>query len=381
MAQENPVARRTTQVTSNVVAAAQPTAPTVAPKQVEASPTPDTQQQHTPQPVTQGGTAVPGSGNATVPSTPSTSTGRPATPTPPNQGVRPTGSIPQRQGTAPISAGPSIQKPSFVIRTAKTSYKYLNLLVYGDFGVGKTRLAASAQDIPEMQDAIFLDIESGGRTIQDREDIDAVTITAFSQFARVYEFLRMHCQARDANDVEKMKKLESFFKTIDPNNPFVVDKPKRYHTVIVDSLTEVQKYCMYQLLGVTVGQFALDMEPENPQYAEWNKSTEMIRLLVRSFRNLDMNTIFVCSRLEDQDEKKRFFHAPALPGKLSNEVQGFFDAVGYYISGAATEGGAIQRRLYLSPGSTYKAKNRFAGWDGTYLQDPTMADIFRLSKM
>lgn len=383
MAQENSVANRGNSLDApNNAGAPQPNVSNVTTTKAEASPTPTSQQASTPQPVTQGGPPVAGNTQAARPATTPTSANRPATPAPPAQGVRPAAAA--RPGVvvgAPQSAGPAIARPSFIIRTAKTSYKYLNLLIYGDFGVGKTQLAASSQDVPEMQDVLFIDIESGGRTIEDREDIDVVGIDHFSQFARVYEFLRMHCQARDANDIEKMRKLESFFKTTDPNNPYVVDTPKRYNTVIVDSLTEVQKYCMYQLLGVRVGEFALDMEPENPQYAEWNKSTEMIRLLVRSFRNLNMNTIFVCSRIEDQDERKRFFYAPALPGKLSNEVQGFFDAVGYYISGAATEGGQIQRRLYLTPGQTFKAKNRFSKFNGTHLDNPTMSDIFKLSQL
>ena len=239
MAQENPVANdinTTTQTTT----AAQPIAPTVAAS---------TQQQPTPRPVTQGGT--PTRVVATAPGVRS-----PAAQAAP----------PRATGSVPVSPGPVIQRPSFVIKSAKASYQYLNLLIYGDFGVGKTSLAASAQDVLTMQDTIFIDVESGGRVIDDREDIDTVGINAFQQFARVYEFLRMHCKARDANDIDQMIKLESYFKTRDPKQPYIVTEPKRYKTVIVDSLTEVQKYCMYQLLGVKVGEFALDMEPENPQY-------------------------------------------------------------------------------------------------------------------
>lgn len=281
---------------------------------------------------------------------------------------------------ARVAAVPVVTLPKaspFIVSSAQSSgYEYLNLLVYGDFGVGKTQLAASAQDVAEMRNVLFIDVESGGRTIEGRADIDVVRVEEFSQFARVAEYLRAHCVARDAKDQVKLKKLETTVRGVELPGP-----AKEYHTVVVDSLTEVQKYCMYQLLGVKVGECALDVGPESPQYAEWNKSTEMIRLLVRTFRNLRMHTIFVCSRSEDQDERKQYFYTPALPGKLSNEVQGFFDAVGYYVSGVATEGTTIQRRIFLSPGRNFKAKNRFAKWQGTYVDNPTMSDLYKIANL
>lgn len=269
--------------------------------------------------------------------------------------------------------------PAFKIVSAKQRKRYLNALIYGDYGVGKTTLSATAAEVPEMQRAIFVSAEAGDESIKDF-DLDIVDISNFAQFARVHEFLRLHCRLRDAwveaKDEEsllKLKKLEAMFTGADVED---INEPNIYKTVIVDSLTEVQKYCMYQLLGIQVGSFALDMEPETPQWAEWGKSAEMIRLLVRSFRDLPMNTIFVCARAEDQDHAKRYHYKPLLPGKLANEVQAFFDVVGYLIA-APTEGGDMHRRLWLEPGQTFQAKNRFRNFDGRYLDNPSMADLVK----
>lgn len=265
--------------------------------------------------------------------------------------------------------------PTFTIRKSKQRERFINLLVYGDFGVGKTTLAASAVDVPSMRDVLLANVESGDMSIEDY-DFDAVDIHSYKQFARLHEFLRIHCKARDANDVEALRKLEARFKGMSPEE---IEQPARYRTVIIDSLTEVQKLAMYQLLGITVGEHPLDVEPESPQFKEWGASAEMIRLLVRSFRDLPMHVIFVCSQIVDTDDKKKRFLTPALPGKLANEVQGFLDAVGYYVA-APSESGEIRRRLYLQPGKTFQAKNRFRRFTANYIDEPTMQKIYSAHK-
>lgn len=275
-----------------------------------------------------------------------------------------------------------IAAPAFRIRTAKPKVRYSNTLIYGEYGSGKTTLAASADDVPDMRDVLFISVEAGDKSIENRPNIDVVDIHTYAQFARVFEFLVKHCEARDSNNIDVLRKLEQQFKAYQDENGVwqlpEIEKPKQYKTVIIDTLTEVQKYCMYQLLGINVGTFALDMEPDNPQFAEWGRSAEMIRLLIRSFRDLPMHTIMVAARLEEQDERKRFHYKPALPGKLANEVQGFFDTVGLLVSAPAAEGGKTMRRLYLEPGQTFQAKNRFVNFSGQYIDNPTMAQLYAL---
>jgi len=121
------------------------------------------------------------------------------------------------------------------------------------------------------------------------------------------------------------------------------------------------------------------MEPENPQFKEWGQSQEMMRLLIRSFRDLDMNVIFVCAGQEQEDERKRRLFLPALPGKLASAFTGFLDFVGFLVA-APPEGGEVKRRLYLSPGQSYKAKNRFRNFTDQYIDNPTMALIWNANK-
>ncbi len=233
-----------------------------------------------------------------------------------------------------------------------------------------------------MRDVIVLDAESGDTSLEDRPGLTTVRITNYRQFARVHEFLRLHCRYRDADDIEKMCELEEKFRNagIDEDDPeyYVVDESnyKIFNTVVIDTLTEVQKYCMYQLLGVTVGDYALDMEPTSPEWDEWGKSAEMIRLLVRSFRDLPMHVIFVASEAE-KEVGKMTLRRPNLPGKLASEVQGFVDFVGY-LTVTPGEGDKIIRRLYLRPGRTFQAKIRLPGNTTQYLGDPDIKSLLSL---
>lgn len=274
-----------------------------------------------------------------------------------------------------------VAKPAFRIQSAKARKRYMNGMFYGDYGTGKSTLAATASEVPEMKHVLFVNAEAGDESIK-HMDLDLIDVSNFGQFARVHEFLRLHCKLRDQwlndKDEEAKKKLLYYEMTLKGLEEGEVTEPTLYHTVIIDSLTEVQKYCMYQLLGIQVGQYALDLAPESPQWDEWGKSAEMMRLLVRTFRDLPIHVFMVCGRGQEQDHQKRFHYYPLLPGKLANEIQGFFDVVGYLVA-EPTEGGGMHRRLWLEPGQTFKAKNRFRDFKDRYIDDPTIADLARLT--
>lgn len=251
--------------------------------------------------------------------------------------------------------------------------RYLNVLVFGEYGIGKTHFAATADDVPQMRDVLYIDAESGDLTLQNRPKLDIIPINKFSQLARIYEFLKIHCAARDADDKEKLKELD--MKTYGMERT-----PPRYKTVIIDSLSEVFRYAMYGITGVQLGKQALDVEPDQPGYAEWGKVTEQIRLLVRSFRDLPMHVIFVCSEKSADDKNKRASIQLNLPKALAGEVPGFLDIVGYLSVqsvGGDKNNPITERRLVLQPGGVQLAKCRFNIKKG-YIEEPTLGKLYSL---
>lgn len=274
--------------------------------------------------------------------------------------------------------------PPFKISPKRSaSLRWLKMLVYGTYGVGKSTLVGSSVDVASMRDVLLVDAESGDLVLQDNprikapDEIEHVRVTNFVQVARVQEFLRSHCVRRDNNDVNGMRQVEAYLKGVSIEE---IKEPRRFKTVIIDSLSEVESMCMSGLLGMKEGEIltgaAADIDV--PQWDEYRKNNIMLQTLVRAFRDLPMNILLVCSQQYSQDELKRMHYAPQLTGKLAAQVQGFVDVVGVLRSGTPDESGVAPRRLYVQPFERFDAKNRRAVFKGSHITDPVMGSIMKV---
>lgn len=281
----------------------------------------------------------------------------------------------------------------------------INMMIYGPYGHGKTTFAASAEDVESAQDVLFINADSGTMSLTNRRNLDTIDINTYKQYARVYEYLVRHCHYRDQNpmDVESMLREEIELKSwvvpleeqVEPKEEGrtwfyeqrlrsgrSIDEPYVYRTVMIDSLSEIHKYLVYQFTGVEIGKTKLDEDVERME--EWQVAQEMFRTGIRSFRDLRMNVIFVCAeQLMEPDRKKGRRHSMSLPklaGQAAADVAGFIDIVGY-LERTIDEGGAI-RRLYLGAGyEGWISKHRFENLpDLEYLENPTFASLLLLAQ-
>lgn len=264
--------------------------------------------------------------------------------------------------------------------------RWIKLLVYARHGIGKTTLAGSAADVPEMTDVLFIDAERGDMSLEDNprikniQGISHVNATSHMQVARIQEFLKAHCVQRDnptPENIDKMRKNEAWLRGIDPKD---IPEPKKFKTAVVDSLTEVDTYCMYGLMGVNQDQIITGKAEEIAvaQWGEFRKNNMMMQMLIRAFRDLPMHVIFTCQQVYNQDEMKRFHYGPALTGQLARQAQGMVDIVGSLRAAEAPdETGKQPRRLYVQPMDRYDAKNRRASYKEAFFDDPTMGSIMR----
>lgn len=273
----------------------------------------------------------------------------------------------------------AVRIPPFVIEPLALKKHYIKGLFYGPYGIGKTLLAGTSNMVPSMKDVIFASAEAGDLTLQgdpNFADIDIVRIANFRQLGRFHEYLKLHCQLREDNDVERLRKYEAQLKQVDIDT---IKEPKRYRTVVVDSLSEIESYYMYQLLGIT-GDTKLDDDMLSPEWAEYKRNFQAIQLTVRRFRDLPMHLIMTCTSVYAQDQMKQMTFHPNLTGKLSKAVQGFMDVVGYMTMAKGDEGADV-RRLYVQPiaieAYRFDAKNRFTTFKGTHFDNPTMESILQ----
>ena len=266
--------------------------------------------------------------------------------------------------------------PAVRLKTVQRRERYLKLLIYGNYGVGKTTLACTAAEVPSMQDVLLINAEAGDLSVTNM-DIDEITVQDFRTLGRINEYLKQHCKARDDDDTDRLKQLEATVRECTPED---IDVPRRYNTVILDSLTELEAYCFNQLLGIT-DTTRLDDETQSAEWSEYKKNHTMMQRVVRAFRDLPMHVIFTASEQFNQDESKRYKFSPDLTGKLSKKIQGFMDMVGYLAVGK--EGEKTIRRLYVSPspGGKYDAKHRYQAFKDEFFTNPTIKNILVETKL
>lgn len=220
----------------------------------------------------------------------------------------------------------------------------VKMLVYGDPGVGKTVFSCSGDR------TIFIDVEGGSLSIQERIKAKKVARKRFDTFDEIEEFVRG-----------------------------LREKGSKADTLVIDSITELQKKLMDSIVeqhpevkrpygdGLTVG--------------DWGYNTERMRRFIRMARDLDMNVIFTALAMDEKNEMTGAVKTlPKMSSKLSADVCGYVDIVGYlYVDNVTNEDGesAPVRRMLVQPVGMYYAKDR-SGVLGNVIDNPTFPDVYNV---
>lgn len=276
-----------------------------------------------------------------------------------------------------------------------TEDDYLKMLVYAQGGIGKTVLAATSSQLDG--DTLFISAERGTKSIRlkkwaeriNLEKIHVVGMDNFIDFNDYYEFLYDHVEMvkqydryrKSGDNTNASKILESIWKQQSDEVRKKGEMPRIYRTVVIDSLTEVQRRSLDRIVDTRTGQVnpgsitrGVKFESNRTTLQDYGDNTQQMRKLVRAFRDLDMNVIFTALESEIQDEMTgKVTVRPALTDKLWQDVNGYVDIVARIFTTTNKEKQTV-RKIAFQPYANYTAKDR-TGALGMGMTDATVKQI------
>jgi hypothetical protein len=162
-------------------------------------------------------------------------------------------------------------------RTGSTN-QYVNMLVYGQSGAGKTTLCSTIDNI------IILSAEGGLLSLP--EGIPYLEIKTVEDLYEAYEFI-------------------------------TEGEGKEYTTVALDSITEIAEVVL-----------ANEKDKVADARQAYMKLGDIMSKLIRSFRDLEKHTIIIAKAEKDKDESGKMLWSPMMPGaKLAQSLPYHFDEV------------------------------------------------------
>ncbi len=199
------------------------------------------------------------------------------------------------------------------LETLTEEARYLRLMLYGESGVGKTWFCASAALDPATSPVLFLEFRSQVAALRARpEFVQAIqdgnlvilSLGKYEELNQVYAWLSGRANPQ----------LDELFEG---------GRPK---TVVVDSLTELQRSEVMRRAGNLPDKFITDVEP--PQIQDWGTLLNQFTLLAHLFYQLPYHIVFAV--LEKVDFKpivgqpdKIVGYRPALQGQAARQFPAY----------------------------------------------------------
>ena len=239
---------------------------------------------------------------------------------------------------------------------------YLQIMFYGQGGVGKTTLIGTVTEDLRLMPALMLDVDRSTESIRSKcryltkieqlgnpepGKIDVLAIPNWDQLQKAYEWLFDDRYER---------------------------KRRTYQTVIIDTLTE----CHYMALEKVAS-----LDPKRvkdfdvPDLSDYNHAQAFMKRTIRALRDIDdLHKIFTAHpKLFTSASGNISMIKPSFQGQLADEVAAIVPIIGYM----EVEGADHKRVVQFQPRATVLAKDRTeGGLLSAKLVNPTLTTILDL---
>jgi hypothetical protein len=166
----------------------------------------------------------------------------------------------------------------------------LKLLLGGDPGSGKTRLSSTFPNV------FYANADAGMMSVVDRQ-VPFVDIDSSESLMQLLAVLRQTPKIRQQS----------------------LGVPAS--TIVLDTIDSIQK--------ILIEERKKEQKKDTLAIADWGWLGDQLRVIVRNFRNLDMNVIFTCHlKTVEDSETGQTFIKPALQGQMAEDLPAYTDVCG-----------------------------------------------------
>jgi len=229
---------------------------------------------------------------------------------------------------------------------------YINLLIYGEQGIGKTYLTGTILECAEMLPALIVSHEGGLLTISHLPP---------DKF-----------QAVDVKNVAQLVELHNRLMAGDQDPIF-----GKFKTIIVDSATELQAMVLDHVVQEAVSKNSKRDDIDDIWVDDYGTMTSKMKRMFRAWRDMPRNLIMTALVSTDKDRATQRVTEvrPGLTAGLCRSVMGYVDFVWYLYQHEGT------RFVLTRATGLFKAKTRgvpFSEALGQSYPNPNLTEIYRL---
>lgn len=212
-----------------------------------------------------------------------------------------------------------------------------DMLLFGRHRCGKSFLAATAADVPQLGKVAWIAFEDGTTSFSDRYTEDQITVFHPEDFSHAQQIVEALC-----------------------------DNESEYGTIVLDTLGEAQERVKREYL----------VKKGSGDYAMWDKIADGITYLVKRIHASKLNGIYIAHTEKVKDDTLGMVMlSPYFLGKKSVvDIPKIPDIIGY-LAKVDTEEGPV-RVLQLQSTERIDAGSRFEHKLPAQMENPTIAKIY-----